>query len=39
MRPGHNSVGRLQKGFEADAEFQVVLKTVQQGQLIDKDGT
>ena len=31
MRPGHNSLGRLQKGIEIDAEFQVVLKSVQGG--------
>ena|SRR5215472_13956475 len=36
---GHYLVDRLQKGFEADAEFQVILKTVQHDQYIDKDGS
>lgn len=35
VRPSPQSSGRLKKGFESDTEFQVVLKAVQQGQLVD----
>jgi hypothetical protein len=37
VRPDHTSSGRLEKSFEPDTEFQVVLKAIQEGQLIDKD--
>lgn len=39
MGPGHKSLGRFEKGFEADTEFLIVLKAVQKGQLVDKDGS
>ena len=39
MRPGHKWSGRFEKGFEADTEFLIVPKAVQEGQLIDKDGS
>jgi hypothetical protein len=29
MRPGHKSSGRLEKSFETDTEFQVMLKAVE----------
>src|SRR5437667_3090516 len=37
MRPGHKYSGRLQESFKADTKFHVVLKAVQQGELINKD--
>jgi len=39
MRPGHKYSGRFEKGFETDTEFQVMLKAIQESELIDKDGS
>jgi hypothetical protein len=37
LRPGHKSSGGLEEGFEADTQFKAILKTVQQGELVDEN--
>jgi hypothetical protein len=39
VRPGHNSSGSLQESFEADPQVQAMFEPIQQGKLIDKDGS
>ena len=43
MSPGHKwwptDSGSFQEGFEANAEVATVLEAVQQGELVDEDGT
>src|SRR5919202_4517295 len=38
MRAGHNSLSRLEEGFEPDPEVHTVLIAIPQRQLIDEDG-
>ena len=38
MRPGHNSSGSFQKSLQAYSQGHVMFKSIEQHQLIDKDG-
>ena len=39
MRPGHKSSGRLEKGFEPDAQVSAKLVPIEERQLVDQDGS